>query len=95
MRKRKFTWAALKRIANRIPEDRLKDEVIIWTDDERALVVSCVETLKEDYLFDGDEACAPKSVMKEVIDEEKKQGTYDEGDFPVVHPKGRRILYAE
>lgn len=93
--KEKFTWADLKRIANKVPESRLKDEVVIWTDEERGLLVHNVEILSEDYLFDGDEATAPRSVMKEIIDEEKRNGTYVDGEYYVVHPKGRRILYAE
>ena len=92
---KKFTWANLKRIANRIPDNRLKDEVVIWTDDEKGYVVKGVEVLKEDYLFDGDEASAPRSVMRDIIKEEKQAGTYEDGEYPVVHPKGRRILYAE
>jgi hypothetical protein len=81
-----------------MPKNRLKDPVFIWTDrddDASCFAVTDVEALKEDYLFDGDEATAPRSVMKEIIDNEKKEGTYQEGDFHLVHPKGRRILYAE
>jgi hypothetical protein len=29
-----FTWADLKRVANRMSKERLKDSVLIWTDRE-------------------------------------------------------------
>lgn len=94
MRKRKFTWAALKKAVNKVPDHMLKNEVIIWTDDEeKAHTVICVETLKEDYVFDGDEGCAPKSIMKEAIAEAKKTG--DEDEYFVIHQKGTRIIWAE
>lgn len=89
---KKFTWADLKRRANRIPKERLQDEVVIWTDDEKAYRVSDVERLTEDYLFDGDEGCAPKSAMKDCIEDAKQTG--DEDEYYLIHPKGRRILYA-
>jgi len=95
---KKFTWSDLKRIANRIPKDRLKDEVIIWTDrddDAAAFKVNGVQRLEEDYIFDQDDGCAPKSVMKELIADEKAAGTYDPDEYYLIHPKGRRILYAE
>lgn len=97
-KEKKFTWETLRKIANSIPEDRIKDEVIIWTDrddDASAFAVKCVERLSEDYIFDGDEGCAPRSIMKETIEEEKAAGTYSEQEFRVILHKGQRILYAE
>jgi len=96
-KKKPFTWATLKKIVSKIPNDRLNDEVIIWTgrdDDASGFIVKDVEILKEDHLQD-DEGCTSKSVMKETIDEEKKAGTHDPTDYPVVLYKGQRILYAE
>jgi len=86
-----LTWADLKRIVNKMPESRLKDEVTIWTDDERAYKIDCVEVLKEDYVFDGDEGCAPKSVMKEGDPKDWKE---NRAEYYTVHPKGTRIINA-
>ena len=94
MRKRKFTWGALKKAANRVPDHLLKNEVIIWTEDgEKAHTVVYVETLKEDFIFDGDEGCAPKSIMKEAVAEAKQTG--DEDEYFLIHKKGTRIIHAE
>lgn len=91
---KKFTWADLKKAVNKIPEKNLKKEVIVWNiSDESAMTITDVEILKEDYLFDGDEGCAPKSVMKEAIAEAKRDGLEDE--YPVVHIKGTRVLNGE
>ena len=86
-----LTWADLKRIANKIPESRLKDEVTIWTDDEQCYKIDAVEVLKEEYVFDGDEGCAPKSVMKNADPKDWKE---NRDEYYTVHPKGTRIISA-
>lgn len=93
MKKEKvFTWADLKRAVNKMPENRLKDPVVIWNDDETCYQVTDVEVLNEDYRHDGDEGVIPNSVMKENYDD-YKQGIKD-GDYNVVYPKGTRIINA-
>jgi hypothetical protein len=87
-----LTWAQLKKAANKVPEKLLQNEVVIWTDDERAYKISDIEILKEDYLFDGDEGCAPRSILKEGDPEDFKE---NEEDYYLIHPKGTRIINAE
>jgi hypothetical protein len=86
-----MTWADLKKIVNKMPESRLKDDVTIWTDTEECFKVADIEILKEDYVFDGDEGCAPKSVMK-VADPKDWKENRDE--YYTVHQKGTRIINA-
>lgn len=89
-----LTWAELKKAINRMPKKHLNKPVCLWADEQGFKIVE-VEILKEDYLFDGDEGCAPRSTMKEVIDGEKDFPPEDKGDYYVVHEKGTRILYIE
>lgn len=91
---KEFTWADLKRIVNRMPKKHLSKPVVIWEGDS-ALRVEGVEVLKQDYLYDGDEGCCPRSEMKDVLEENKQLSEEDQTDFYVVHEKGTRILYAE
>lgn len=88
---KKFTWADLKRIVNKIPAARLKDSVIIW-EDERGATVTRVRILEEDYHEDGDTGTWPKSIMKSEI---KGSTDYTADDFPRVFKKGTRIIEAE
>lgn len=88
----KFTWADLKKIVNKMPASALKREVVGWKE-ESGVVVTGVMILKEDYLYDGDEGCAPRSTLQDAIAEAKKDGWEDE--YHVVHPKGTRILDVE
>jgi hypothetical protein len=93
---KEFTWADLKKAVNRMPADKLKMPVTIWTDDEHCYIVQSVFRLEEDYVdSESGEGCAPKSVMKESIQQSKLDGTYSEGDYAVVYPRGTRIIEAD
>lgn len=74
-------------------ERHLDKPVIIWTYDENCYTVTEVLNLEENYHHDGDCACAPKSVLKECMEEAKKDGF--ESDYYLIHEKGTRILIAE
>ena len=88
-----FTWADMKRVVNRMPPDLLKLKVYIWPDEEeRALVVTGINRLREDYVYDGDVACCPKSIMKAGDPQDWKE---KKDEYYVVHPKGTRIINAE
>ncbi len=90
---KKYTWADLKRMVNRMPDHLLKLQVYIWpTDEERALVVTGIERLTEDYVHDGDVGCCPKSIMKSGDPDDWKE---NQDEYYLVHPKGTRILNAE
>jgi hypothetical protein len=92
--KKTFTWADLKKVTNRVPKSLLHNPVIIWAEDgEKAFVAAGVEILKEDHLYDGDEGCAPKSVLKESIADAKLTG--DEDEYYLIHQKGTRIIYTD
>lgn len=89
---KKFTWADLKKVVNRMPADALSRDVTIWTEDERCYTVTNVERLKEDYVDDGDCGCCPKSIMKNGDPEGWKE---NKDEYGVVYPKGTRIVNAE
>ena len=86
-----FTWGDLKKAVNRIPDQLLKEPVRIWTDDEQCFVISDVERLKEDYVFDGDEGVCPKSIMKSG---DPKDWEENKDEYYTVYPKGCRIINA-
>lgn len=88
---KKFTWLDLKRIANRIPANLLKNPVTIWRDEDGFQIIG-VERLKQNYVDDGDCHVCPVSDMKSGDPEYWKENS---DDHPVVHPKGTRILIAE
>jgi hypothetical protein len=81
----------MKRVVNKMPESRLDDQVVIWDmeSDGRALKVEQVEILKEDYHDDGDVGTWKKSDMRAGLD-----ATDSEDSFPVIYPKGTRIINA-
>lgn len=87
MSDKKFTWADLKEICNETPEENLSSEVILWAEDETVHRITEVEILEEDYVYDGDEGCGPKSVLMEAMGED-----FDEEENYLVHKKGTRIL---
>jgi hypothetical protein len=86
---RKFTWADLKKAANEIPEELLNQEVVVWEEDEGGCKIAAIDALEEDYRFDGDEGCAPASVLMEDYD-----GSDFDDDHYIIYPKGARILIA-
>jgi len=90
-----FTWRDMKNACNKIPESRLDDQVTIWTD-EQALNVQGVMVLKEGYCDDGDCGVAPLSIMRGIVEDEKKAGNHDPEDWDLtpVYPKGTRIIEA-
>lgn len=90
--KKKFTWADFKKAVNKIPEKNLNQEVVIWTEDERCYTVDSLFICPEDFLFDGDEGCCPRSEMKDAIKEEKRDYPDTESEYYVVHRKGTRII---
>lgn len=88
MSNNKLTWADLKRIANEMPDELLKNEVYAWNANDatpQGLAISGIQKLSEDHVFDGDEGCAPLSTFK-------KDGEYDADWNYVVHPAGTIIL---
>lgn len=88
MKNKIFTWYDLKRVIDKMPVSRLKDEVRGWRDEEGVMVTG-VEVLKEDYHEDGDVGTWPRSVMLDNL------GDDDEDDYPLVFHKGTRILRVE
>lgn len=91
---KQLTWLELKKVINEMPESLLGTPVILWpTDnDESGIIISEVDVLDEDYLYDGDEGCAPESVMKETSD---SWGKEEEEEHYIIHAKGTPILYAQ
>lgn len=90
-----FTWADLKKAVNKIPENQLNKRVTIWTDDEQCFHISYVEVLKEDYVHDGVEGCAPRSVLKAGYTKEEWKEAKEFDSHYTVHEKGTRIINAE
>lgn len=88
MSNNKLTWAELKKIVNEMPEDLLQNQVYAWNANDaepQGLPIEGVQKLEEDYVYDGDEGCCPKS-------EFAKNGGYDADENYVVHPAGTTIL---
>jgi hypothetical protein len=90
MSDKKFTWSDLKQLVNSMPESHLRNPVTIWQEDEEAgHVVTGAKVLEENYRYDGDEGCAPESVMKETYDDYEENKDVEYG---IVHPAGMPIL---
>lgn len=96
-KEKEFTWADLKRLANKIPASQLKTPVIIWAGEEweAGFKVTDFQILKEDHFFDGDQGCAPKSALKELIEENERLPEDERTDYYLAHKKGTRIIHAE
>jgi hypothetical protein len=83
----------MKKVVNRIPPEILKQEIIIWPEDEEVgHKILTVEILKEDYVHDGDMASAPKSIMKESMTKEEWNDAVKDGDYYLIFPKGMRVI---
>lgn len=93
-KQKRFTWKDLKKIVNAIPDNRLKDDVIIWTDrddDASGFRVKEAFPLEENYVK-GEEGCFPQSELKDM---KRFDDDFDPKDHPVLHKKGKMIIYAE
>lgn len=84
-----ITWAELKEIINKLPENILNQNATVWNGSEDAgSAVVGVKLLNEDWHYDGDEGCAPISIIKENYDDyEENKDTYR-----LVHATGTPIL---
>lgn len=89
------SWRDLKKVANEIPEELLDKPIIIWSDTETSMIVGKVDVLEEDYLYDGDEGCAPASDFADIIKENDALPEEDRDSFDVAYPKGTAILWVE
>lgn len=88
MSNNKLTWGELKKIVNEMPEELLQNQVCAWNANDASppgLLISSVQKLPENYVYDGDEGCAPLSTFK-------NDGEYDAHENYVVHPTGTVIL---
>lgn len=85
----KLKWRELKEIVNALPENILDQNVTVWNDSEDSGNAAMrVVILEEDHHYDGDEGCAPISVIKENYEDyEQSKETY-----PLVHANGTPIL---
>lgn len=89
MSDKRLTWRQLKEAANELPEELLDDKVFGWAvDDEAGVKMVEILTLEEDHVFNGDDACAPRSELKEMTEPED----WDDDEYYVVHKKGTKIL---
>lgn len=85
----KITWAELKEIVNKLPDNILRQPVTIWNSSEDAGSVAIgVKTLDEDYHFNGDEGCGPISLIKEHDDDFEE----NKDDYYLVHAVGTPII---
>ena len=84
MRKKKFTWADLKKFANKLPPKELKKEVI-WWGEERGGKIDFANQLDEDFV-ETDYGCEPASVQEYEKDEEP---------YPLAYRKGTPILHTD
>lgn len=84
-----ITWAELKEIVNKLPEQILNQAVTIWNSSEEAgSVAISVKILGEDHHYDGDEGCAPISIIKENFDDYEEH----KDEYYLVHAYGTPIL---
>lgn len=93
MGKKKITWMDLKKAIDKMPKELLKNEVCIWGE-ESGTKILCLEKLKEDYVFDGDEGCAPLSDIKNSYNTKEEWEEWED-EHRVIHPKGTVIICVE
>lgn len=85
----KITWAEVKEIVNKLPDRILNQSVTIWNSSEDAGSVAVgVKTIEEDYHYDGDQGCAPLSVIKDNYDDYEE----NKDEYHLVHAVGTPIL---
>lgn len=83
------TWADLKAAIENLTEEQLNKPIYLWGVESGDKLE--FDILDEDYLEDGDEGCAPKSIIEENMSGE----TVDMTDYPLVHSKGTIILQTD
>lgn len=85
----KITWAEIKELVDMMPPEILSQNATIWNESEDSgCTVKAIKILDEDYRYDGDEGCAPETIIKENHDDfEENKNTYY-----VVHRAGTPIL---
>jgi hypothetical protein len=83
----KFTWGDLKKVINKLPEEELNKEVIVWNEESGCRITE-VEILNEDY-YQDEECCIPESELKHILKEEGE--TMD--THPLVLKKGSAVLF--
>jgi hypothetical protein len=81
-------WGELKKFANELPDEFLKEKVRVWREDDGYLICSAF-TLEEDYVDDG-EGLSPISITRECA--ELGPGEIFEEEYPVILVKGTPIL---
>ncbi len=92
---KEFTWADLKKIVNKMPENQLAKGVTIWTDKEQCFHITYVDILKEDYVSDGVDGCIGRSILKGTMTKEEWKEAKEFDSHYTVHEKGTRIINAE
>lgn len=86
---KKITWAEIKEIVNGLPDNILNQAATIWDEaEENGHCVTGIKILEEDWHFDGDEGCAPISILKEQYDDYEE----NKDEYHLVHAKGTPIL---
>lgn len=84
-----ITLNEIKEALNKLPENMLSQKATIWNASEDAgSVVVGIKILDEDHHYDGDEGCAPISVIKENYDDYEE----NKDEYPLVHAAGTPIL---
>jgi len=83
------TWADLKAAIDNLTDEQLSKPIYLWGVESGDNIE--FDVLDEDYLHDGDEGCAPKSVMEESMSGEP----IDMEDYPLIHSKGTIIFQTE
>lgn len=84
-----ITWAEIKELVNKLPEDILKQRCTIWNESEdNGHSVTGIKILDEDWHFDGDEGCMPLRLLKEHNEDYEE----NKDEYHLVHATGTPIL---
>lgn len=85
----KITWAAIKELVNKLPDNILKQQATIWDEaEENGHCITGIKVLDEDWHYDGDEGCLPLSLLKQ-HDEDYEE---NKDEYHLVHASGTPIL---
>ncbi len=82
------TWADLKAAIENLTDEQLSKPIYLWGVESGDKIE--FDVIDEDYLHDGDEGCAPKSVIEESLEEGE-----DLSEYPLTHSKGTIIFQTE
>ena len=91
-----MNWKQLKEFCNKLPENQLENNVILWRENECVNTINAEELSEDHYidLEDSDNGCFSFTDAKSFI---KDKDAYPNGfnDLKIVYKKGHPVLWEE